>query len=186
MTTTQMTVMGGTKRARDAIATSQKSLRLPVAATDKKSEHERRREERISKSPITTEVMIPKDSSRNRKRTKLSKLRDNRHIHRAVAAMEEQLASFEKTARQPDFDFTSTSFSASSSFFFDIGSSQRDESSETDVSRKSTCKESDASEENELAALASSLRLEEFSSSSGRKGRHRRRGAISIVMSQRR
>ncbi len=99
--------------------------------------------------------------------------------------MEEQLASFEKSAQQPDS--TSTSFSASSSFFFSVGSNLPEESGKDDVSR-SVSKECSASEDFELAALAKSLRLEESScgGGSGRKPRHRRRGAISIVMAPRR
>lgn len=184
-----MTSLGGTKRGRDAIANSERSLlRLPVtpSTTDKKSDQEqRKREERIRISPSTIDLLsISKHSQRNRKkRIKLSRLRDNRQILMAAAAMEEQLASFEKVQNQPDF--TSTSFSASSSFFFDTSGSQRDESNKTDISKNNTNKCS-ASEEYELAALARSLRLDESSSSSGsRKPKHRRRGAISIIIPRR-
>jgi len=184
-----MTSLGGTKRGRDAIANSERSLlRLPVtpSTTDKKSDQEqRKREERIRISPSTIDLLsISKHSQRNRKkRIKLSRLRDNRQILMAAAAMEEQLASFEKVQNQPDF--TSTSFSASSSFF-DTSCSQQDESNKTDLSETNTNKCS-ASEEYELAALARrSLRLDELSpSSSSRKPKHRRRGAISIVIPRR-
>lgn len=176
---------GGTKRFRDVIVPCQNTIRSKVSATNMAGGEQNQREVNLSKSQSTTGAEIPKHSSRTRKRIKLSRLRENRHIHKAVAAMEEQLASFEKIAQNPDS--TSTSFSASSSFFFSVGSNSREDSGKDDISR-STNKDCSASEEYELTALASSLRLEESSSSStssGRKPRPRRRGAISIVMARR-
>lgn len=191
-----MTATGGTKRARDAIATSQKSLGLPVRANTKngkQQQHEQNRRQKSASSAAALDAAIPKHSNRDRKRTKLTQLRENRRIHRAVAAMEEQLESFAKTARRRSSftdapDGTSTSFSASSSFFFDLGSS----SNHRDESGRSISDKGDpniTSDENELAALARSLQLEESSSSrstSSKAGkqssqRHRRRGAISIA-----
>lgn len=170
-----MTTKGGTKRGRD------EGLRIPVSSTDKKSDLQCKREERRSKPESNKDLTISKHSERGKKkRTKLTRLRENRHIQRAVAAMEEQLAAFEQIQEQSDF--TSTSFSASSSFFFDVNSNQRDESDKSDVS-KNTDGKCTPSEEYELAALARSLRLEE--SSLGRR-KHRRRGAISVSIGSRR
>ena len=155
-----MTASGGTKRGRD------EGLRIPVSSIDRNSDIQWKREERISKPISNKDLRIAKHSERGRKkRTKLTRLRENRHIQRAVAAMEEQLAAFEQIQEQPDF--TSTSFSASSSFFFDSNGTQRDDSSKSDVSKNAAniCTQS---EEFELAALARSLRLEESSLGSER------------------
>ena len=170
-----MTTSGGTKRDRD------EGMRIPISSTDKKSDLQLNFEERRSKQASKKDLAISKHSERGKKkRTKLTRLRENRHILRAVAAMEEQLAAFEQTQEQSDF--TSTSFSASSSFFFDLSSNRLDESGKSDVS-KNTDSKCTPSEEYELTALARSLRLEE--SSLGRR-RHRRRGAISISMGAKR
>ncbi len=172
-----MTTSGGTKRVRD------EGLRIPVSSIERKSDIQCNREERISKPISNKDLTISKHSERGRKkRTKLTRLRENRHILRAVAAMEEQLAAFEQIQEQPDF--TSTSFSAASSFF-DLNGTQRDDSSKSDSSENAAniCTQS---EEFELTALAGSLRLEESSLGSCRRQKHRRRGAISIAMGARR
>jgi len=188
-----MTAATGTKRARDALASSQKSLtssskslRLPMVSNH--SSHTTRGDE------------IPKHSNRTRKRTKLTQLRENRRIHRAVDAMADQLASFEKTTHRSEHpEGTSTSFSACSSFFFEVGSQEGSSGKEKPPHQHH---ESSPSEEYELTTLAQSLRLDESATSfhlgvgdessshsnsgGGRTHRHRRRGAISVIVAPKR
>jgi hypothetical protein len=169
-TRTAMAAATGTKRTRDQ--RSKRSLKLSKSSNHGETQHE-------------DSLAISKHSMRDRKRTKLKQLRENRRIHKAVAAIEVQLASFEESTQHNYRSFqpeaSSTSFSGSSYSFFETTSSQREESGKN--FRDSTGSKN-ITDECELAALARSLHLEE--SSLGGRSQNRRRGGISVVMAHRR
>jgi hypothetical protein len=156
--------------------------------------------------PVAEEP-TPKRSQSNmsRKRIKPLRLHENRRIHKAAAAMEKQLASFEQQnkthahAHQHLYN-RSSSFrpddSASSYFFFEVESTreQEDDDDDDDLNSTPNCNNASFSsvsvnDEETLVSLSRSLQLEESPPSSSRKllqQGHRRRGGISVAMTPRR
>jgi hypothetical protein len=169
------------KRSRETIATT------TTTTTTNRSSIRRLQllvEERGNAEPI----LKHSQSNRNRKRIELLQHRENRRIHRVVAAIEEQLASYEQQNTTQHYHRSSffqpdDSISTSSSNDDDDLNNSTNNCNDESFSSVSVC------DEQELVALSRSLQLEESPSSSGRKllqQGHRRRGGISVVMTPRR
>lgn len=204
---------GNSTAAMGAIATNQPSL--PLVPCDEGSEHCQRPPQPIEYdantslplilSSVVTTPPSPQPSKRSsmlslnhsqhrhRKRTKVTQLRENRRIHKAAAAIEEQLASFEQQQTYnpntidsscSNFEETSSSFSfsaVSASSCSQQGFHSRDNSSKH-LQRQPELPRNDEYEQ-ELTILARSLDIQESRTAShGRRRGRRRRGGISVVV----
>jgi len=200
----------GTKRAHEAVASKEEeelhqhkhhlprqavvvSQNEPTASTPNNTNIKTKMKGTTVTTSSKDALAIPRHSqTRRHKRTKVTQLRENRRIHKAAAAMEEQLASFDQQTVRRAFRFvpdipSSSEFEVSDAVLVSESFSCND-NSEDNIRNGN----SNNSDECELAALAQSLGLEDESSSSSsygggghrrqRQGGHRRRGGISIVM----
>ena len=127
---------------------------------------------------------------RHKKRTKVKQLRENLRIHRAAAAMKEQLDSFEQqqTYNPNTMDSSCSNFEeTSSSFSFSAVSASSCSHYSRDNSSKHLQRQPDLPRngeyEQELTMLARSMDIQESRTASyGRRRGRQRRGGISIVV----